>query len=99
MKRPLFLAPQSYRQRRLRDAARLLPILAVFLFVLPMLWGEERNDLRNTGVDAIYLFAVWFVLIVAAAVLGRRLSSTDVPPVLLPVLPVVLPVVPPVGRD
>jgi hypothetical protein len=31
MKRPLFVARQTYRQRRLRDAARLLPLLAVFL--------------------------------------------------------------------
>jgi hypothetical protein len=80
MKRPLFLPPQSYRQRRLRDAARLLPILAVFLFILPMLWGDEGNDLRSTSMDAIYLFGVWFLLIVAAGVLARRLSSTDAPP-------------------
>lgn len=74
MKKPLFLAPQSYRQRRLRDAARLLPILAGFLIILPMLWGEETSDIRNTGSDGIYLFAVWLFLIVVAALLARRLS-------------------------
>jgi len=79
MKRPLFLPPQGYRQRRLRDAARLLPILAGFLFILPMLWGEEASDLRRTGSDGIYLFTVWLVLIIAAALLARRLSgSADV---------------------
>jgi hypothetical protein len=75
MKKPLFLAPQTYRQRRLRDAARLLPILAGFLIVLPMLWGEEASDIRQTSSDGIYLFGVWLCLIVAAAILARRLSG------------------------
>jgi len=81
MKKPLFLPPQGYRQRRLRDAARLLPILAVFLIILPMLWGEEASDLRRTSSDGIYLFAVWLILIIIAALLARRLSSAaDVTP-------------------
>lgn len=75
MKKALFLAPQGYRQRRLRDAARLLPVMAGFLIILPMLWGEETSDIRHTGNDGIYLFAVWFLLIIAAAILARRLSG------------------------
>jgi hypothetical protein len=75
MKRPLFLAPQTYRQRRLRDAARILPVLAAFLLILPMLWGDETSDIRQTSSDGIYLFVVWFLLIVSAALLARRLSS------------------------
>jgi hypothetical protein len=74
MKKPLFLAPQNYRQRRLRDAARLLPVMASFLIILPMLWGEETSDIRQTSSDGIYLFAVWLFLIVAAAILARRLT-------------------------
>ena len=80
MKRPLFLPPQGYRQSRLRDAARLLPVLAGFLMVLPMLWGEEGSDLRSTGLDAIYLFVVWLFLVIAAAILAARLSLRDAPP-------------------
>lgn len=75
MKKPLFLAPQSYRQRRLRDAARLLPVMAGFLIILPMLWGEEASDIRTTSSDGIYLFGVWFFLIIAAAILARRLTG------------------------
>ncbi|GLS87193.1 hypothetical protein GCM10010873_21670 [Cypionkella aquatica] len=37
---PLFLARAVYRQRRWRDAARLLPIFGLFLLLLPLLWGE-----------------------------------------------------------
>ena len=80
MNKPLYVAPQSYRQRRLRDAARLLPILAVFLIILPMLWGQAGSDLRSSGLDAIYLFVVWLCLIIAAAVLARRLTLGDTPP-------------------
>lgn len=80
MKRALFLAPQNYRQRRLRDAARLLPVLAVFLIFLPMLWGGQSSDLRQTGPDVIYLFVVWFALIIAAAILARHLQRDDAPP-------------------
>jgi hypothetical protein len=65
-KRPLFLARRSYRLRRLRDAARLLPLLGAFLMILPMLWGEGGDDIRATGRDAVYLFAVWGCLVVAA---------------------------------
>lgn len=75
MKRPLFLAPQTYRQRRLRDAARILPVLAAFLLILPMLWGDDASDIRQTSSDGIYLFVVWLLLIAAAALLARRLSS------------------------
>lgn len=85
MKRPLFLAPQSYRQRRLRDAARLLPILGGFLFVLPMLWGDAASDIRQTSTDGIYLFAVWLILIVVAALLAHRLTGeADVAPTIPP---------------
>lgn len=75
MRKPLFLAAKSYRLRRLRDAARLLPFLAAFLIALPMLWGEDSSDIRQTGSDGIYLFVVWFLLIVATAILARRLSG------------------------
>ncbi|WP_342076154.1 hypothetical protein [Yoonia sp. SS1-5] len=58
----LFLEQANYRQRRLRDAIRLLPILGAILFAIPLLW--------ETGVGAramIYVFLIWFGLIVLAA--------------------------------
>ncbi|MDZ4136575.1 MAG: hypothetical protein U1D06_13420 [Paracoccaceae bacterium] len=75
---PLFVARRSYRRRRLRDAARLLPVLGCFLIVLPMLWGEDVA--RRTGSDGIYLFVVWVGLVGAAAALARGLNaSADTP--------------------
>lgn len=64
---PLFLARDSYRQRRLGDAARLLPVLGVVLLLLP--------GFITVTVDAlIYIFSVWALLIVAIGLMSRPLS-------------------------
>lgn len=70
---PLFLARAVYRRRRLRDAARLLPVLGLLLMLLPALGRDSSGDVR----DAIYLFVLWALLIAAAAVLAPGLSATD----------------------
>lgn len=70
---PLFLARAVYRRRRLRDAARLLPVLGLLLMLLPALGRDTSGDVR----DAIYLFVLWALLIAAAAVLAPGLSATD----------------------
>lgn len=74
---PLFLARRAYRQRRLADAARLLPLLGGFLFLLPILWNTQATPAADTGSGGIYLFAVWAGLILAAAVLARMLGRQD----------------------
>ncbi len=65
---PLFLARDSYRQRRLGDAARLLPVLGVVLLLLP--------GFITVTVDAlIYIFSVWALLIVAIGLMSRHLAK------------------------
>ncbi len=78
---PLFLARRSYRRRRIRDGARILPLFGVFLFALPILWSPAGTEAQDTAPDAIYLFCVWAALIVAAALMAPRLadSSADAP--------------------
>ena len=76
--RTLFLARASYRRRRLIDAARLLPVLGAFLFLLPVLWApaEGMNGTgRDTATDGLYLFAAWAVLIVFAALMAPGLRA------------------------
>lgn len=73
-KRPLFLARAPYRRRRLRDAARLLPVLGVFLFLLPLLWTAEGRVSLNAG-DVVYFFSVWLVLIALAAAFAPGLRG------------------------
>ena len=77
---PLFVAPRSYRRRRLRDAARLLPVLGTFLFLLPILWSPGQTERQDTAPDGIYLFLVWGVLIEIAGFLsGRLMEHADIP--------------------
>ena len=68
--RALFLARRSYRLRRLRDAALMLPLFGAFLFLLPVLRGS--GDLAD---EVVYLFIVWPLLILAAFVLSRVLGT------------------------
>ena len=71
---PLFLARAVYRKRRLRDAARLLPLLGMFLLVLPGLWA---TDMPASGGDWVYILVVWGGLIAAAAALAPGLAASD----------------------
>jgi hypothetical protein len=75
-KPPLFLARRSYRQRRLRDAARLLPILGAVLLLLPLLWTPEGRVSLSAG-DMVYFFGLWLGLVVAAAALAPGLRKGD----------------------
>ncbi len=70
---PLFLARAVYRRRRLRDAARLLPLVGLLLVLLPGLGQEDGSN----AVDAVYLFLIWFLLIVAAALIAPGLSQSE----------------------
>lgn len=74
-RQPLFLARQTYRRRRLMDAARMLPVAGILLLLLPMLWTPRPGAPRLTAGDGIYLFVIWAVLILAARLLAPRLDS------------------------
>lgn len=69
----MFLARETYRRRRLMDAARFLPFLGFFAFIAPMLWAEEAG----TAVGLAYLFLAWAVLILIAFLIARRLRFVD----------------------
>lgn len=71
--RPLFLARTVYRRRRLRDAARLLPLVGLLLMLLPSL----GRDTGSVAADAVYLFVLWSLLIAAAAALAPGLSRAE----------------------
>ncbi len=74
---PLFLERRSYRQRRVRDAARLLPLLGVVLWLMPLMFAAD-GDPAPTSRAMIYIFGVWLGLIAAAAALTLGLDpATD----------------------
>ena len=74
---PLFLARAGYRQRRLRDALRLLPIFGAILWIIPLSWPEGPQDGHGNAGALIYIFVVWALLIVAAFLMSRRLRPDD----------------------
>jgi len=76
-RRPLFLARIPYRRRRLRDAARLLPVFGAFLMILPVMWSSPGQAQRVTSGDVVYFFLVWVLLIGAAAAFAPGLSRGE----------------------
>ncbi len=71
---PLFVARQSYRRRRLMDAARLLPLVGVFALLLPILWQPMMTPEPDTAFGLAYIFGAWALLIVAARVMARLIT-------------------------
>ena len=65
-----FLERESYRRRRLADAAKLLPLVGFVLLLLPVL-------LKTTNDALIYIFSVWALLILAVGLVSRRLSRME----------------------
>lgn len=79
----LFLERQSYRRRRLADAARLLPFLGAALMVIPLLWPDDQGAQDGLPLSSaiFYIFTCWAAMIAVSLVFGfaaRRLSSSDV---------------------
>lgn len=70
-----FLARSTYRRRRLIDAARMVPVVGLLFFLLPILGAGSAT--RATASGGIYLFAIWLGLIAITAVLTRLLSRGD----------------------
>lgn len=72
----VFLERDLYRRRRVIDATKLLPIVGVALFVLPVLTIDETQAAHvSTSARLIYFFSVWGLLIAIAFVLSRWLRS------------------------
>ena len=71
---PLFLARAVYRRRRLRDAARLLPVVGLLLVLLPAFGQNPAGQHADT---AIYLFSIWALMIGVAAALAPSLMRAD----------------------
>lgn len=76
---PVFLERASYRQRRLTDAARLLPILGMVLWSVPLLWpADDRSETSNASA-LLYVFGLWVMLIICSALIAHSIKPGDVP--------------------
>ena len=74
-KPPVFLERQSYRRRRVIDAARVLPFIGLLLWLIPLLWREEGTAAVRSSSAIVYLFGVWALLVLGAGVLSWRLTA------------------------
>lgn len=52
---------------------RLAPVLAAFLFLLPLMWAASE-EVRTASV-LVYLFGAWALLTALTAYLSRRLDK------------------------
>lgn len=76
--RRLFLERRGYTLRRLTDAVRLLPILGLLLWMLPLIWPQEpAGDAVRMSAAYLYIFAVWYLLILFGAILAVRLRGVE----------------------
>lgn len=73
---PIFLQPEPYRRRRLVDAARLLPVFGTFLVIVPCLLLPRGLE-GTTASMMMYLFLVWTLLIVFAAMITRYIRKAE----------------------
>ena len=72
--RPLFLERASFRRRRLGDAARVLPVLALLAILLPVWWVPWGV---SGAFGAVWLFGTWAALIVMVWALHRGLLRAE----------------------
>lgn len=87
-----FLDRKSYRQRRYRDAVRILPLFGVILMLLPLMWPSGADGQSRFSGNFLYYFGLWFVLVAVAFALSRLLtpdhkSDATPPPTPLAVSP------------
>lgn len=80
-KSPIFLERSGYRQRRLMDALRLLPVLGVMLWIFPMFWPTGPVELVSSEPVSMssavtYVFVVWGLLIAVTLTLRTILLPT-----------------------
>lgn len=71
----VFLERQSYRRRRLVDAARLVPVLGLLLWLVPLLWATEGEAPTKMSTAILYLFLVWGGLVALKLVISLSLRE------------------------
>lgn len=72
-------ASNAPKRGKLVEFAVLLPFAGAVFVGLPVLWRGDTADDQGvlTSNASIYLFGVWFVLIILAAILARRFARLD----------------------
>jgi len=74
----LFLERRGYRRRRIVDGARVLPVLGLLLWFVPLVW-PTKGEVGAIGTSAatIYVFVIWTALIAIGAFLASKMGTND----------------------
>lgn len=81
MRKAALLERRRGRRRRLRDAARALPVFGTLLLLLgPLVWTRDAEGGVPTVGVFLYVFGVWAALIAAAALMSGPLRRAEDPP-------------------
>lgn len=73
----VFLERQTYRRRRLIDWIKMLPLIGMVLWLVPLLWPTEGEHMVSSADAIIYVFAIWFILVLAKAISARALKGAQ----------------------
>ena len=77
-KRPPDLAERAFRRRRRQDAALVLPIFGVVIFITPIFTIFTKDVLIfGAPLPFLFLFGFWFLLILLARRMSRLLTKGD----------------------
>ncbi len=77
-KRPPDLAERAFRRRRRQDAALVLPIFGVVIFMTPIFTIFTKDILIfGAPLPFLFIFGFWFVLILLARRMSRTLTKGD----------------------
>lgn len=77
-KSPPDLAERAFRRRRRQDAALVLPIFGVVVFITPIFTIFTRDLLIfGAPLPFLFIFGFWFLLIILARRMSRLLTKGD----------------------
>ena len=77
-KRPPDLAERAFRRRRRQDAALVLPIFGVVIFITPIFTIFTKDVLIfGAPLPFLFIFGFWFLLILLARRMSRTLTKGD----------------------
>ena len=76
--RHIFLERRGYRQRRIVDAARMLPVIGLLLWLVPLVWPRAHQEgTLTTSSATLYVFLIWILLIVVGAFLAWKMTPSE----------------------
>ena len=78
--RPVFLERRGYRRRRMMDAVRILPVIGLALWMVPLMWQVgPSGDAQTVGTAMskalYYVFGIWLLLVCIAGALWTRTAE------------------------